>query len=889
MAWNLNVLLARYLHDMKHLKENSLMRTRKIILLINKRMIAIKKLTKSLRVSLGKYHFVIPLSVLVLIGFFLARGWLDCGFPKGDDATTSLPMFWPLQKSLFDELTPISWSSYWYLGHPTEWRLPHLLGIFTFSNISIKLFNMAIFILAGIFMYFFVYEITRNSSASFFSGLFYTFLPYHLLFTFFSGHLSISIAYSVTPLVFLSLKKSSKSISPPLTILTGFTVAVLILTHPQAFPILIGPFIFAYCLFEIIIRSLLGNRTDVAKCAIRIFASLMIGLLLSAYWWVPMIQEMDLFHSRSFSLEETIRYTPSFLELITFRPPHWNSPSTAIGAISSPPILAIRFFVPLFALLALIFLHRNKYVIFFSITGLTAIALGMGVYSPIPLFPFAFENIPFFDGIRTPVRFLAFASFAFSVPAGLLMARIFSRLKNRNMHTLVLIMASLLVIANVYEETQRAFQTFDLEPSQKEAMSWLSEQESGRLAYLPFRTWANTPETRNIVYPWNYVHLHKKEVLGGGAPFYQLQNTADFLSIVKSKLHNEKINSIKLLDVLGVKYVVLDGNYPNYLEEGLYKTVHSDLESSDDFEEVWSGGNVTIFKNLNAFPRVFLQREGEIKKIDVFEDSSTLAWRWAQATQYPARLGWSEEGRNWLNVSVENIDFENFDAINFWHYLPEPQPNIHLDIAVFEKDESRYTASIRVDTSQGWHKVSVPFALLRLADSEDENRQLDKNQIASLWIRASETGNYEENKAFTIYFDNMTLSKYEYIFNEVSFELIHPGKYKVNVNIDEPSYLVLAESYHPSWVAKDPATGKVIARSEPLYIALNGLWLEEGKYELILAYEKSLPQKTGNTVSVVTLIACLGCLAKNPAQKLLRRMRRIARAKLKLKRVRNNH
>lgn len=400
-------------------------------------------------------------------------------------------------------------------------------------------------------------------------------------------------------------------------------------------------------------------------------------------------------------------------------------------------------------------------------------------------------------------------------------------------------------------------------------MAWLSEQEGGRMISLPWNTWINTPETRNIVFPWNYVHLHKKEVVMGGAPKLALQNTINGLTILRSKIYYERIDSIELVDILGIKYVVLDGNYPNYLEEGLYKTVYADLESSDDFEEVWSGGNVVIFKNLNAFPRVFLQRENETKEIDVFEDS------------YPASLGLGEEGGGWLNKSVENIDFENFEAINFWYYLPEPQPNIRLDIAVFEKDESRYTASIRIDTSQGWHKVSVPFALLRLAYSKDENRQLDKNQIVSLWIRASETGNYEENEAFTIYFDNMTLSKYEYIFDKVSFELIHPGKYKVNVNIDEPSYLVLAESYHPSWVAKDPATGKVIARSEPLYIALNGLWLEEGKYELILAYEKSLPHKIGNTVSVLTIIACLGYLAKNPAQKFLQRMRRIARTRLK--------
>ena len=734
---------------------------------------------------------------------------------------------------------------------------------------------MVIFVFAGIFTYFFVYEITKNSLASFFSALFYTFLPNHLI-EIFEGHLGLSMTYTLTPLVFLLLEKSSKSVSLYLTIFAGFAVASLLLTHPQAV-CLIGPFIFAYCLFNIFALHPFKKAREFIKTIVIIFAPLIIGLLLSAYWWLPLFFERNLFQGMKFSLESTKQYTQPFLNIITFWLRSCCSPNTAF-VNSPPPISIILLYAPLIALSAPILLHKNRYVIFFSITGLTAITLAMGIYSPIPLFTFTFKYIPLFDGIRTPSRFLFFAAFAFSILAGFTIVSIYSRLRKSHEIFLVLFILSLWLIGPVYGPSQEAFQTFDLEPSQKEAMAWLSGQDEGRLVPLPWHTWINTPETRNIVFPWNYVHLHKKEVVSGGVPSLALQNTADLLDILKSKIYNERISLSKLVDILGIKYVVLDRNYLGYLGEERYKTIYADLESSDHFEKVWSEGNVTIFKNLNVFPRIFLQTKDEIKYIDVFENT-TFVWKWAEGTQ-PAKLSWSGEvvltgkyslrsdynftkkSRDWLHIgtNVEGIEFKDFDAISFWYYLPEPQPNIRISINVLEKDKSKYMALIYpTDTSRGWHNVEVPFALMELV-SEDENRQLDKDQIAALWIGVTETENYEENKTFTIYFDNMTLIKYKYSFNSVSFRLIHSGKYRVHVKVDEPSYLVLSESYHPRWVAKDARTGNVIARSIPLYIALNGFPLEEGEYELILEFEDGAPQRIGTLISIITLTICMGCL-----------------------------
>ena len=778
------------------------------------------------------------------------RGWLNRGFPKGHDTMAGLPVFYVIRKAFLSNSTLISWNPYWYLGYRFDWRLPYILGIFISSNAGMKIYGGTLFILSGIFMFMFFYEITNSPISSFISSIFYNLSPF-LIVQIFEGHFTHVLGYALTPLVFLLIERYSATKRIYLLVLTGFGMTTLLLSHPQI-PILVGSFVIMYCIFKALDeskRNTIKNLRKFFNNSLKLFLPLIIAILLSTYWWLPMVFERGMRCSMEFTLESTRMFTPSPLEVITLRPSSCCSPSN-FGFLNSPSVFIFihRLFIPIFALSALIVHPKNKYVIFFSITAFLAITLAMGVYSPIPLFAIAFKYIPFFNGIRTPGRFLIYGSFSYSVLAGFTMLKISSWIRKLWTNLAFLFVICLLIISSVYGDALYAFQTFDLEPSQKSAMSWLSKQEAGRLVSIPWETWVYTPETRNIVFPWNYVHLHKKEVVMGGIPYMALRNTVNLLNILRFKLYNEKISSIELIDILGIRYIVIDGNYPRYLSEDLINTICADLESSEHFKKVWYEDNVVIYENLNAFPRIFILKKSQFKEINTFEDNVTFTWRWAEGTQYPARLVWSEEvvltgnrslrsdynftqkDRDWLNigVNVTNIDFEDFDAISFWYYLPQAQPNIRLGIALFERDGSRYCVSMPINSSQGWHKFEVPFALLRLAYSEDENRQLDKNQIEVLWVGVAEAGDYEENKTFSIYFDNMTLIKYEYVFDNVSFKLIHPGKYKVYVEVEKPSYLILSESYHPQWVAKDAKTGEVVATSTPIFIALNGFLLKKG-------------------------------------------------------------
>jgi hypothetical protein len=372
----------------------------------------------------------------------------------------------------------------------------------------------------------------------------------------------------------------------------------------------------------------------------------------------------------------------------------------------------------------------------------------------------------------------------------------------------------------------------------------------------------------------------------GGVPSKELENTATLLDTLRLDLYNQNINSTDLLNILGIKYVVLDKNYPNYFSNAQYDAAYAELSSSSSFKQAWSGDNVTIFENLNAFPTVYVMTETPTN-IGTFENTNTT-WKWAQGTQYPAQLSWNNNivqngnvslqsnyqftnsGRDWLTIgtNVSNINFTDYDAISFSYYLPKPQSDIRFGIALFEQDGGEYTAPIQIDTTPGWHTATIPFATMQMA-TNDTNKQLDLNQIKTLWIGVTETSNYATNKIFTIYFDNMQLVKYNYIFNQSTFQEIQPGKYQVNLNLKQDSYVVLAESYDPQWVATDQQTGKTI-NSEPLFIALNGFQIQKGEHQITLEYKQSTPGIIGEATSVGAVVACLVCLIIFPLRKRFR-------------------
>jgi len=840
----------------------------------HRRGMGLRKKLKSPNSSGFRWGFVVLL-VLVSMLLLLGRRWLNSSFPAGTDTLSALTQSWQLRTQLAQYRFFPGWNQYWFLGcYNSIIALPQIVSLLPLDNFWLKMFFLINQAVAGLLMYLFTAKVTQSRFAGLISGVFYSLFPFSLLMMVECGFLSICMAYTIAPLVFIALEMHSRKLTNKSAIVAGLAFAALILTHRQIV-ILLGPLVIFYMLF-LFIRLIRSHATPIIT-AIRFFSPLVIALLLSAYWWLPFWAEREFLSSTSFSLSSSEPYSPSVINSLTFWARHELEASWR---------LLLSFLPVTLAFLAPILEARNRTVIFFSLMAIVFITLSMGTNSPIPLYGFAFRYIPFVDAIRTPARFSLAAGLSLAVLSGYAIRYLVAQLNSQKALIAVSVIA-LALFAGVFGQGSALFKTWDLNPSENAAMAWLAKQEDGRLVSLPRTIWCHS-EARGgrHVNPWLLTHLHEKETLNGSIPNLQFEPSVVLRRVMRRQLYQGLVSHNNLLDILGIRYLALDGYYASQIPENLLTVIHNDLTENDKFEEVFHSGNVAIFRNKKPFPRIFLQKNID-KASNLFDPGSG---EWFQVEKTQSVLRWdkqialrdqslccsyifAKEGRDTLSIEhdLNEDELGSCDAFGFHCYISNKPDDVEMIVNLFERDGGRYRFVIKTELQQGWNYVELPLSLFYPAYKEDPNRRLDKNEIETIWIGIVETGSYAHPKYFSIYFDDFTMIEYEYNFDQVSFELVHPGKYRVNANIGEPCYLVLTESYHPRWIAKDAQTGAVIARAEPLYIGLNGFWLQEGKHELVLEYEESLPQKVGNTLSILTLIACLGWLVKAPVQKLLQR------------------
>jgi len=647
----------------------------------------------------------------VVIVFTLSSGWLNDKLPTGLDTLGGFQIFRYVLDTFLNYGFLPAWNPYWFLGHPFFYTFS--VWVYTPFSVNIFLFKLAwlvVFILSGIFLYELAFMLIGNRFSSFIAGLIYMFTPYHVLAVSYAGNGWLNILFALLPLTFLFIERTFEKPVLRNSILSGFCVAAIILVHPQA-SILTTSFLLLYILFRFILLKTKkigkGAGSDISHTFCIVVTSLFLGLLLSTYWWLPFLSERTFMSGVKFTIKEVRGFSLDIVEALTLRPLPPNIPSFYVEGITTY-ITMISIIIPILASIGMVLSWRNMHVQFFSISGLIALTLAMGANSPIPLFLLAFEYIPFFNGIRTPGRFLLYASFSCALLAGFGIKELMNQLlrKRRKLSAILVFSTITLMIISIGVEMSRGYSTFDLTNDQKRAMKWLAEKNNPTLLPFPSAAWIIINEEKeSVVNPWYYFCLTKTRTLKGGLGNYRPNYRLNYRPPLD-----------ETIDILGIEYILFDWNYLRYVDESSLKKVnkiYALVMSSKKFVLVWKEGNVEIFQNTKAFPKIYLQSK--------------------------------------------------------------------------------------------------------------------------------------QSKQF--FFDN------------ISFSSITPEKYKVNVKLEEPAYLIFTQSYYPKWVAKNVTTGSII-RAEPFYGGHCAFPLEKGEYELIIYYEKSPQDKIGITISILTLITCLTYLAK---------------------------
>ena len=158
----------------------------------------------------------------------------------------------------------------------------HSIG-FSFIN-SAKLLLGLSFIASAVTMYAFTKE-EFGKKAGLIGGIYYLFAPYHLVDLHFRTDVGEALSFAILPFLFLATNKIITSGSFNWISFQAIALMLLLLSHQAIFSMAFL-FLFCYAIFK------WKNERKKSTLSIRnLIFSLMLGLLLSAFYWIPILTE----------------------------------------------------------------------------------------------------------------------------------------------------------------------------------------------------------------------------------------------------------------------------------------------------------------------------------------------------------------------------------------------------------------------------------------------------------------------------------------------------------------------------------------------------------------------------------------------------------------------
>ncbi|MEK7092150.1 MAG: 6-pyruvoyl-tetrahydropterin synthase-related protein [Patescibacteria group bacterium] len=233
---------------------------------------------------------------ILVLSFFAVFSLTSSGyFPMHDDTQPS--RVYQMQKSLSEGQFPVRWVGdlgYGY-GYPIfnfYAPLPYYIGaVFSFFTVDVifatKLMIIVGMLLSGFAMYLLGAEVF-GKYAGLTTAVAYVYAPYHAVDLYVRGDVSEFWAYAFVPLVFYSLWKIFHTQKRFFILLGSISYAGLILSHNLS-ALMVSPFIIVFLLVLSFLPRGVKKKIIVRKMIIAFVG----GLILSAFYWVPVFFEMQ--------------------------------------------------------------------------------------------------------------------------------------------------------------------------------------------------------------------------------------------------------------------------------------------------------------------------------------------------------------------------------------------------------------------------------------------------------------------------------------------------------------------------------------------------------------------------------------------------------------------
>jgi hypothetical protein len=217
------------------------------------------------------------------------------GVHQSGDFAINIEKSIDLWHSLSNGIFPVAWASILNatFGYPLfifTYPLPyysiaifHALGLSFIS--SEKLVISIVFFLSGIFMYLFSRQYSSSRGAGLATVL-YLFAPYHLVDMHYRVALGELFAFAFVPLCFYALKKNR--------LLLSLSIFLLLLSH-QALSLVAIPILVVFVIFT----------TNKLKEILSVLGAIILGILLSSFYILPVLFESFYTHQPTFSQSVT--------------------------------------------------------------------------------------------------------------------------------------------------------------------------------------------------------------------------------------------------------------------------------------------------------------------------------------------------------------------------------------------------------------------------------------------------------------------------------------------------------------------------------------------------------------------------------------------------------
>lgn len=352
---------------------------------------------------------LLVVAIIFVIAAIYSLPLFSSGFSVGHDNVIQLASAAARIEAVKDGQFPVRWAGDLNFGYgnpsfifyyPLGGYLVGLLYLIGFSlETSYEILLAISLTLAPIFFYLWARQLFKRSAA-FMGALFYGLAPYFFLDVYVRGHLGESLSLALVPLVLLFIERNLKKTSLTNIISGGFCYALFIHSHAimsLMFSILFGFYILLKSSFRV-------------KPLLLTSSSLILGLILSAYFWIPAIVEAKYINSNLFLSDW---YKGHFISLgkIIYSPWGFGSNTNESGGLSAQ-IGPLHFAFALTSFFLIFRKIRNrKEQIFWSTSFLIAMVMSTDLSSVF------WEKIHTLQRFQFPWRFTALSAFSASVLA----------------------------------------------------------------------------------------------------------------------------------------------------------------------------------------------------------------------------------------------------------------------------------------------------------------------------------------------------------------------------------------------------------------------------------------------------------------------------------------